>query len=626
MDEEFYKEPKLPEYFLQNYEFKSCISYRKKSRVYLVKGKADEKIYVLKCAKGKRAALLENSYDLLSDRGYDFLPECHEIYHEENKVYILRDYVEGETLSHHVEENEPYTLREAIDIMLGICRCIAIFHSETPPILHRDIKPENIVITGDGKVYFIDIETARSYKDDKDSDTVYVGTRRTAAPEQFGYMQTNTRTDIYGLGVLFLYLLTGNYTSESVRYSKLPASVRSTINRCLSFDPDNRYGSVDDFMSELKSLRRFGHMRRTIRAIAACIVAAVAFAGIVTHQLITQYRYENESVSFHDPLIEEAVRASLGVDDMAVVTEEDLGKITTLCICGDGYFESWGEHRRFHDEHWNEFYEQPDRTDSMDLSDLSYMTGLTTLVLDNCGIEDLDAFQGLPLVRLSLKRNRITDIGGISEMKNLKYLYLDQNDVSDLTPLSSCKNLQELSIDETLVEDLSPIEELPITYLFVTNTPVRTVDGIDRMANLRDFFISYIPEDEAKSLGQLHELEMLGIFSSNIDEDFIRDNLNDMPHLNNIDITECGNVKSIDWVTNFPALDYLGLSHTGVTDISPVVECKALANIDIHGTPIKDLSPLLDIRALNTVFIDSGKEAAIEALGLPDSVEVIVVE
>ena len=625
-DVDFYKEPKLPEYFLQDYEFKSCISYQKKSRVYLVKNKADGRVCVLKYAKGKRAALLENSYQLLQDRDYDFLPKSYDIYREENKVYVLREYIEGETLSHHVEETEPYTLHEAIDIMLGICRCIGVFHNETPPILHRDIKPENIVIADDGRVFFIDLDTVRSYTDKKESDTVYVGTRRTAAPEQFGYMQTSTRTDIYGLGVLFLYLLTGDYTSDSVRYGRLSASVKSTINRCLSFDPDNRYSSVDDFMSELKSLRRFGHRRRTIRAIAACIVAAVVFAGVGTHQLIAQYRYENESVSFHDPLIEEAVRASLGVDDMGVVTEEDLAKVTTLCICGDQYFDSWMEHRMFHSDHWNEFFDQPERSEPMDITDLSYMPNLSTLILDNCGISDLSQIGELPLTKLSLIRNRITDLDGISDMDTLKYLYLDYNDISDLTPLHGLKNLQELSLDETDIEDISPVTDLPINYLFITNTAVRSVDGIDRMANLRDFFASNLPRDEAQSLGQLHDLEMLGIFSSDIDDDFVREYLSDMPHINNIDLTECENIKTVDWISNYPAIDYLGISHTGVTEISPLRDCKMLTNVDIHGTPVSDLTPLLDIPSLGMVYIDSGKEAAIEKIGLPDSVEISVVE
>ena len=78
-------------------------------------------------------------------------------------------------------------------------------------MIHRDIKPENIVVTPGGEVVFIDFGTMRSYKKDGSRDTFVVGTRGTAAPEQYGYTQTDQRTDVYAIGQTMLYMVSESY-------------------------------------------------------------------------------------------------------------------------------------------------------------------------------------------------------------------------------------------------------------------------------------------------------------------------------------------------------------------------------------------------------------------------------
>lgn len=106
--------------------------------------------------------------------------------------------------------------RELCKISLKICQAVEDFQKLEDPMIHRDIKPENIVVTPTGETVFIDFGTMRSYKKDSQRDTFVVGTRGTAAPEQYGYRQTDQRTDVYAIGQTMLYMVTESYELDQL--------------------------------------------------------------------------------------------------------------------------------------------------------------------------------------------------------------------------------------------------------------------------------------------------------------------------------------------------------------------------------------------------------------------------
>ena len=115
---------------------------------------------------------------------------------------------------------------EALCVSLGqkLCALLEILHGQEPPVIHRDIKPENIVLPPDGEVGPIDFGIARRYKDCQDTDTRHMGTRSTAAPEQYGCAQTDRRTDLYALGMTLIWALTGKYDPDVLHRQRfLPA-------------------------------------------------------------------------------------------------------------------------------------------------------------------------------------------------------------------------------------------------------------------------------------------------------------------------------------------------------------------------------------------------------------------
>lgn len=158
------------------------------------------------------------------------------------------EFVPGRTLADELYETGP-SLDAAKRLFPGICDAIAELHGRfDPPIIHRDIKPSNFMVVGD-TVLVIDLGIARTYDKDAVCDTSHFGTRAYAPPEQFGYGQTDVRSDVYALGMLLFYLLCEETPAPSTVQGRLrahgvPQSVRDVVAQATAFDPADRFGSV----------------------------------------------------------------------------------------------------------------------------------------------------------------------------------------------------------------------------------------------------------------------------------------------------------------------------------------------------------------------------------------------
>lgn len=134
--------------------------------------------------------------------------------------------------------------------MMECCQIISILHHEKPPIIHRDIKPENFVWEESSQtLVLIDIDAGRQFTPSKTRDTVFTGTYGNAAPEQFGFGQSDIRTDVYGLGKTFLSLLSGNESSpeSDTDIPGLSADLATILQKATSFKPEDRYTTVLQF-------------------------------------------------------------------------------------------------------------------------------------------------------------------------------------------------------------------------------------------------------------------------------------------------------------------------------------------------------------------------------------------
>ncbi len=186
-------------------------------------------------------------------RRFVYLPRVIECCDAGGDLVVMMEHVSGETLQEVVYRCDP-SLELAIDVFPRLCdAAIELHEGFDAPLIHRDLKPSNIMLSRDS-LTVIDFGIARAYKEDSDDDTHHFGTRAYAPPEQFGYGQTDVRSDVYALGMLLYFCLTEKTPDSRTRRGliqdeSIPESVRSIILRAISFDPSSRYGSA----AELKS-------------------------------------------------------------------------------------------------------------------------------------------------------------------------------------------------------------------------------------------------------------------------------------------------------------------------------------------------------------------------------------
>ncbi len=190
-----------------------------------------------------------------------YFPHIYEVVQDEKKLIIIEEYLSGETLEAYVAERGTLTVEQVKPIMMDVCQALQLLHTQNPPIIHRDIKPSNLILAEDGHWKLIDFNTARYYESDAQRDTTFLGTREFAAPEQFGDLQTDVRTDIYELGAMMNYLLTGKnhkkYVSQGVS--------QNIIQKCTQFNPERRYQSVEALMKDIQKLPERFPVEKTVQ-------------------------------------------------------------------------------------------------------------------------------------------------------------------------------------------------------------------------------------------------------------------------------------------------------------------------------------------------------------------------
>ena len=158
-------------------------------------------------------------------RRFEHLPRIVDCRRVGDELNVVMEYIEGETLGALVDRLGA-TPDYARELYPALCDAVGELHAgfamageTSAPVIHRDLKPSNIIVTGasctldEGLTFsslvIIDLGIARVWRDGADADTVKFGTRPYAPPEQYGFGQTSVRSDVYALGALLFFCLTG---------------------------------------------------------------------------------------------------------------------------------------------------------------------------------------------------------------------------------------------------------------------------------------------------------------------------------------------------------------------------------------------------------------------------------
>ena len=121
-------------------------------------------------------ALLDEA-NLMKKLDHPTLPRIVDIIENNQSVYIVMDYIEGESLNKVLVTSGAQPQEAVIEWGKQLSEVLDYLHTRTPPIIYRDMKPANVMLKPDGTVRLIDFGIAREYKADKDSDTTNIGTR-----------------------------------------------------------------------------------------------------------------------------------------------------------------------------------------------------------------------------------------------------------------------------------------------------------------------------------------------------------------------------------------------------------------------------------------------------------------
>ena len=210
-------------------------------------------------------ALLDEA-NLMKKLDHPTLPRIVDIIDNHQTVYVIMDYIEGESLNKVLDAYGAQPQEAVIEWAKQLSEVLDYLHTQNPPVIYRDMKPANIMLKPDGTVRLIDFGIAREYKEGKDGDTEAIGTRGYAAPEQFGGKgQTDARTDIYSLGVTLYHLVTGKNPAEPpyeiypIRHwnPSFSSGLEWLIQKCTQLNPSDRYQSCAEVTYVLENLDKF---------------------------------------------------------------------------------------------------------------------------------------------------------------------------------------------------------------------------------------------------------------------------------------------------------------------------------------------------------------------------------
>jgi WD40 repeat protein len=207
---------------------------------------------------------------VLSTLDHPQVPRIYHHFHDQNHWYLVLEYIKGQTLENvlamRAVQSRLLPLEEILAIVRQICTVLEYLHSRQPPIVFRDLKPSNIIRTPTGKLCLIDFGIARHFRPGQARDTQPLGSPGYAAPEQYGRGQTTPQTDIYSLGALCHFLLSGKDPAEADNPLALPvlrlngqpggAQLEALVQCMLAPDPHERPTGVRNVIEVLEQVEQ----------------------------------------------------------------------------------------------------------------------------------------------------------------------------------------------------------------------------------------------------------------------------------------------------------------------------------------------------------------------------------
>jgi serine/threonine protein kinase len=246
-------------YYFEKYEQLAVLADTQKCKTILSRNTDTNEIVVFKVMDKHGLDVYHRLKDLDNSNIVDVM-DC---FLYEDKCVAVEEFVNGKRLYDILQKNIPVEV--IVDYVKQICNGLKEVHNKN--IVHRDLQPKNIIVDRHNHITIIDFDIARIRKEEADSDTEFLGTVGYASPEQFGFAQTDKRSDIYSLGVLIgdmvkPYAKTVREASEeeivytgtslTLEEHKIVERLVKMSRKCTEIAPEKRYKSIEEIEKNLK--------------------------------------------------------------------------------------------------------------------------------------------------------------------------------------------------------------------------------------------------------------------------------------------------------------------------------------------------------------------------------------
>ena len=181
----------------------------------------------------------ENVYAYLYANPENHIPKIYDYFKDGyGNLIVVEEFIQGNTFDVLISDSS-MPEKTKLPYFLEILEGLKFLHNAPNPIIHRDLKPSNIMVTEHGEVKILDYDAAKIYKPGSTGDTTYLGTDGVAAPEQYGFMQSDPRSDVYAVGKMLAAAFPKN------------ARLQQIAAKATTFDPNGRYNDARELSDVL---------------------------------------------------------------------------------------------------------------------------------------------------------------------------------------------------------------------------------------------------------------------------------------------------------------------------------------------------------------------------------------
>ena len=235
----------------------------------------------------KRRQQLASEMNIIKEIQHPCIPQIVDLVSEGDDLMIVMERIEGRTLKTWILDQGFLPETKAVEWGIQLAQVLSYLHGKDPPIFHRDLKPENVILHPSGRLYLIDFGIAGGPAGYTGGDEIR-GTYGYAPPEQIlSPGRTDGRGDIYSLGRLLNFCLTGNPAGvgDTQKPGKATPGIsdafRDILRKCSEPDPEKRYQTADKLLEDLARLKKTGSPSRTRKRKMSAWIFAIIFLLIL---------------------------------------------------------------------------------------------------------------------------------------------------------------------------------------------------------------------------------------------------------------------------------------------------------------------------------------------------------